>query len=152
MVGCERKPLVWGSAFARALFILWRRLALGHNSNHRRVLDKVDIEERVVVNLDALVVTLPAAVEIMKVLRDADDLAALGDVNLLAPSGRLAIVVVFASPVLPTLKGVHVKESVGRLTLTLFDAHVMHVLRFGPLAYVGVSCSSPSSPRTNLSL
>ena len=68
MVGCERKPLVWGSAFARALFILWRRLALGHNSNHRRVLDKVDIEERVVVNLDALVVTLPAAVEIMKVL------------------------------------------------------------------------------------
>ena len=38
------------------------------------------------------------------------------------------------------------------LTLTLFHAHVMHVSLFGKFAYVGVSCSSPSSPRPTLSL
>ena len=46
----------------------------------------------------------------------------------------------------------HVRHGPRRLTLTLFHAHVMHVSRFGQFADVGVSSSSPSSPRTTLSL
>ena len=46
----------------------------------------------------------------------------------------------------------HVRHAPRRLTLTLFDAHVMHVSRFGKFADVAVSCSSPSCPRRTLSL